>query len=54
MSAFQTNPILAATAWQAVRYADRRISAGFVVEAAGGAPGLPSFLATDNSQHMRC
>jgi hypothetical protein len=35
-SLLQTNPILAAPAWGLVPLADRRISAGFIVEAATG------------------
>jgi hypothetical protein len=39
-SLLRTNPILAAPAWGLVLLADRRISAGFIVEAAAGAAGL--------------
>jgi hypothetical protein len=49
MSALQTNPILAAPAWQ---HADRRISAGFIVEAAAGALGLPPLSTIERQPQM--
>jgi hypothetical protein len=49
VSALQTNPILAAPVWQ---HTDRRISAGFIVEAAGGALGLPPFFTIKQQQPM--
>ena len=49
MSVLQTNPILAAP----VRCTDRRISAGFIVEAAAGALGLFLFSAIKRQQQMR-
>jgi len=48
MSVLQTNPILAAP----VPGTDRRISAGFIVEAAAGALGLPPLLTRQEQQHM--
>ena len=50
MSALRTNPILAAPAW---RHADRRKSAGFIVEDTAGARGLsPPVTNETQQQHM--
>lgn len=49
MSALQTNPILAAPAWT---HADRRISAGFIVEDTAGARGLSARISLDDQYAM--